>query len=690
MKKIFNLLLALPLLMLAACAEDKALAPAEERTYTLNAQVAAMDSRLGYEEEGGRMKCHWELADTVSVREASADGQTYKFAVTQVNADGSAVLTYHGYILNANTFSGTATYAPRDAAMAGVQTADGNTGHLKYGETMTATLTNQKLEGSNLVFSHPETSVYKIVFKAPAAITAGSTLTLSGAWTEVMTVTLNFAKAAGATTTAYLIHKGGAIAKGALMRISLTVAGHTYNYTHTSTKAKEFGTSRYWVEDISDKDMLEDGTTPIPTPVDLGLSVMWGSFNLGASSPETSGDRYGWGCPEPYGASLTAVTWSDYFSLLGSAGTKESDCGTALDPLKAYVGISVYPSFGNIAGTEWDAAHNKFGGKWRMPTEAEMEELLTKCTKTWTTDYEGTGVAGMILTRNGNSIFLPAVRCIDKSGIYDDPDHPAGNYWFSTTPVGSTSSAEARDSELTEGPSGASFTFFDDKRYVGCVIRPVYDNNQPEEPEALDFGLPSGTKWANLNLGATTPEEYGDYYGWGCAQPYSKDFVSQNVNWNYYFQTYLGASGAGFSGAACGTDRDPLKDYVNNGTSIVATGYDAARQKFGGTWRLPTKDDMMELRDNCNWQWTNDYNGVSGLNGYVVTKIGDASVSMFLPAAGYLSAHSVTTEGEYGYYWCGIPSSIASKGSCIFFNNPNYNYDAQYRDYGCMIRPVCD
>ena len=68
MKKIFNLLLALPLLMLAACAEDKALAPAEERTYTLNAQVAAMDSRLGYEEEGGRMKCHWELADTVSVR----------------------------------------------------------------------------------------------------------------------------------------------------------------------------------------------------------------------------------------------------------------------------------------------------------------------------------------------------------------------------------------------------------------------------------------------------------------------------------------------------------------------------------------------------------------------------------------------------------------------------------------------
>jgi hypothetical protein len=139
---------------------------------------------------------------------------------------------------------------------------------------------------------------------------------------------------------------------------------------------------------------------PISTSgaVDLGLSVRWAAYNVGASSPEEYGGYYGWADP---------------------TGTKTS------------TNLSDYPSANppsNISGTSYDIARAKWGGNWRLPTKAEQQELVDKCTWTWTT-YKG--VEGMKVTGpNGNSIFLPAAG--GRGGTDVGSVGTYGNYWSGT------------------------------------------------------------------------------------------------------------------------------------------------------------------------------------------------------------------------------------------------------------------
>ena len=139
----------------------------------------------------------------------------------------------------------------------------------------------------------------------------------------------------------------------------------------------------------------------------------------------------------------------------------------------------------------------------------------------------------------------------------------------------------------------------------------------------VDLGLPSGTKWATCNVGASEPEEYGNYYAWGETTSYTKD----NSHRTY------GKSMGDISGDA---------------------SYDVAQAKWGGTWRLPTAGEMKELVNKCTWTWTTQ----SGVNGYKV--IGPNGNSIFLPAAGYYDHHSSRSGvGGCGDYWS---STIPSEG----------------------------
>ena len=152
--------------------------------------------------------------------------------------------------------------------------------------------------------------------------------------------------------------------------------------------------------------------------VDLGLSVCWASCNLGAGKPEEYGDYYAWGETEL----KESYSWSTYKFGTSSSG-----------PFSKYNTMSSCGSIDNkyVLEPEDDVAHVKLGGKWRMPTDAEWTELRTKCTWTWTTNYNGTGVKGQIVTAtNGNSIFLPAagyrrITNLDDAGSY-------GYYWSSS------------------------------------------------------------------------------------------------------------------------------------------------------------------------------------------------------------------------------------------------------------------
>lgn len=188
-----------------------------------------------------------------------------------------------------------------------------------------------------------------------------------------------------------------------------------------------------------------------------GKTLYWSTRNLCKSgfvnSPEDYGDYYAWGETEPKENYL----WSTYKFGTSSSG-----------PFSKYNTNSSYGSIDNktVLEPEDDVASVKLGGKWRMPTDAEWTELRTKCTWTWTTNYNGTGVRGRIVTAsNGNSIFLPAAGRRDGTGL--DNVGSYGTYWSSSL--------------KTDSPFTVWYVFFDSDnvyrykyaRYRGHSVRPV-------------------------------------------------------------------------------------------------------------------------------------------------------------------------------------------------------------------------
>ncbi|MCF0183207.1 MAG: hypothetical protein HUK01_02590 [Bacteroidaceae bacterium] len=154
--------------------------------------------------------------------------------------------------------------------------------------------------------------------------------------------------------------------------------------------------------------------------VDLGLSVKWAKWNLGATAPEEYGDYYGFGCTEPYGSSSN-MDWATYWKKLGCRASVEADCVTELDPLLPFLLLPGEEYSGkNIAGTEWDVAHVVLGGTWRLPSIRQVRELenTKNCTWEWTTENRvwGYKVTSKKPGYEGNHIFLPA----------------AGRHWFTT------------------------------------------------------------------------------------------------------------------------------------------------------------------------------------------------------------------------------------------------------------------
>lgn len=140
----------------------------------------------------------------------------------------------------------------------------------------------------------------------------------------------------------------------------------------------------------------------------------------------------------------------------------------------------------------------------------------------------------------------------------------------------------------------------------------------------VDLGLPSGLKWATCNVGASSPQDYGNYYAWGETKP--KSFYSDS-NCNTHKKSSYELKKAG----------------IINSTRNLTEASDAARQNWGSSWRMPTYDEFVELREKCTWRWTTKYSK----NGYEVT--GPNGQSIFLPAAGSKWESNYFYKG--GSYW---------------------------------------
>lgn len=383
--------------------------------------------------------------------------------------------------------------------------------------------------------------------------------------------------------------------------------------------------------------------------VDLGLSVKWATCNVGATSPEMMGDHFAWG--ETKEKDL-AYQWSTY--KWGSSPTKynSTDNIWRLDP-------------------EDDAATVNWGEGWRMPTANEQYELHDNCS--WKRDYLN-GVPGYYVTSKktgytDRTIFLPCGgwKC---SSYVNETDR--GFYWCATRNTATksimlgleVSSVEDYQTERYRGLSvrpvsneclkvaitgielnrstifinvGGAYSLKANVTTAGAGSKSVsWSSSNPEIAsvdsdgrvtahtcgkvvvtatteygglsascdvittqdgvpyEAVDLGL--SVKWAAFNIGATSPEETGDLFAWGETSPKSSYGYWVNYKW-------------GTIDNLTKYNVDSKRGTVDNIT-VLEPADDAAHVNWGGKWRMPTKEEIQELIDNCDWEEI-EVNGVA-------------------------------------------------------------------------------
>ncbi len=218
-------------------------------------------------------------------------------------------------------------------------------------------------------------------------------------------------------------------------------------------------------------------------------------------------------------------------------------------------------------------------------------------------------------------------------------------------------------------------------------LLPIQDYPAPNPPvfgivgNAVDLGL--SVKWASWNIGASSQEEHGEYFAWG----------ETNPKWEYDWTTYKWCEGTEQSLTKyCTNDRYGVVDNL----TVLDLTDDAARTLWGSSWRIPTKEEIDELRDpeNCTWSWSVE-NGVSGYR-IISKKPGFEGVSVFLPASGVRVDSIFYDYGSWGNY---LSSSLfLEQNTSIYLYRLPFNSNGVYlttdyggylrRCYGYTIRPV--
>ena len=231
-----------------------------------------------------------------------------------------------------------------------------------------------------------------------------------------------------------------------------------------------------------------------------------------------------------------------------------------------------------------------------------------------------------------------------------------------------------------------------------CLSACSGDGNKGTENghEWVDLGLPSGTKWATCNIGATKPEEFGNYYAWGEVTPKEVYDVSTSKYGYDKLTKYNIESRYGRNGFADGKTTLELED-------------DAAHFNWGGKWRMPTQAQQDELRALCYWVWTESYNG-SGVKGYIVYKAKDeadkgvkvfkdisplssyslSDAHIFMPAAGDGFSGDLGNAGSGGYWSSSLNTDgpISAWSVNFYSDNVSYYYAFDLRFCGQSVRAV--
>ena len=395
-----------------------------------------------------------------------------------------------------------------------------------------------------------------------------------------------------------------------------------------------------------------------PEYIDLGLSVKWGKYNIGASSVRDAGQYIAWGNVSGYYYNQKNKTEINNINY-SISGNRQYDIATAL-----------------------------WGEHWRLPTKQEFNELKNYIENSNRWNYEeSNGFKKYKLTDTKGNVLIEFPFCGYKdfvSGLnYNDKDpeneNPEGvlpeseldgYYWTGDCSEESLLSAkyvlfQGRGVGQNSGDALKSWRFF---------IRPVYDDGgktsevdppTSEASDGIDLGLPSGNLWATYNVGATKESDSGIYVAWGELE--SKNEYSKS---NYAYLNESDTKHGGYS--------------LVLGNNIAKTKYDVATQRWKGNWQMPTDSDMRELRDYCRWSPET----VNNTSGYRLT--GPNGNSIFLPMSGSYNGNNFIS--NEGIYWASTMYLFANEYqngyTLTFSDNTGYEVSRYSRKNGCTVRPV--
>lgn len=209
-------------------------------------------------------------------------------------------------------------------------------------------------------------------------------------------------------------------------------------------------------------------------------------------------------------------------------------------------------------------------------------------------------------------------------------------------------------------------------------LEPGGNDPKKDSHEYVDLGLPSGTLWATMNIGASKPEEYGDYFAWGETIGYNSG--KTNFNWS----TYKWCNGSEYTMIKYCTDSS-YGNIVDDKT-VLEPEDDAATVNLGSNWRIPTIGEFEEIIDSSytTVEWTTMF----GVNGRKISSKKNGN-SIFLPAAGIRTDTNLYGAGSYvGYLSSSLDSSRSSGAQILYFNSSYIFVDGNFRFGGFGVRPV--
>ena len=321
---------------------------------------------------------------------------------------------------------------------------------------------------------------------------------------------------------------------------------------------------------------------------------------------------------------------------------------------------------------------NRYFGRSVRPVLGENEDIAAMVpsvtTAAITQITHSTAVAGGNVTSDGGA------SVTERGVVYSTVSNPViYNIYHTTITSGSgTGSFSVNLTNLVEGTTyyvrayavnSAGVSYGEEVSFTTNEQSSTPNDGAENGHAYVDLGL--SVKWATCNVGANAPEEYGDYFAWGEVEPKTE------YNWS----SYKWCNGS----TNTQTKYNTSDSYgtVDNKTVLEAED-DAAAVNWGGNWRMPTKAEQDELRQQCTWTWTTQ----NGVNGYTVT--GPNGNSIFLPAAGYRYDSSFKYAGSRGYYWSSSLSTDYPGDACgLYFYSDGVDRDGSYRCCGRSVRPVC-